>query len=134
MHSGALADVLARIEKRMPEVDVVLERVESWRQTVRLLANEIEFADSEAEGYAVVSRLLGLTPRNIIVRSDPLDVLERVQARLGVCVLATALAMPAFPQVVYKSLADNLALQVVLIAINRLTESNSLLSNLSEML
>lgn len=183
VHSGVLADVLARIEKRMPEVEVILERVEPWQQAARLLAKEvdfvigprtveetddrfrtrclaemevnvalsakhrlaafdvvqssdlknehfIEFAESEAEGYAVVARLLGVAPQGVIAKTEALDVLALVQAGRGVCVLPAALSLPAFPQVVYKTLADCPAFQVVVISCP--TGGNALLTHLSE--
>lgn len=169
VHSGVLARALTRIEQQLPEVEVILERVEPWQQTERLLANEIdfaigprpleetsrglyihslaeleicvalssrhplatrdalcgndlkdesfiEFADSEAEGYAVVTRLSGIVPRRIIVRSDPLAVLALVQAGRGVCMLPSAFMLPAFPQVIYKRMCSGLALQVVMVS------------------
>lgn len=42
VHSGVLASTLARVEEHLPELDIVLERVDPWQQTARLLANEVD--------------------------------------------------------------------------------------------
>lgn len=185
VHSGVLASALARIEAQMPQVEVVLEHIDPWQQTERILANEvdfvigpkpidaaqeglniqclseleicvalssrhplaandtlsdsdlenesfIEFAESEAEGNAIVTRMLGLVPRRIIAKPDLLSVLAFVQAGRGICVLPAVLTLPAFPHVIYKHFANSPRLQVV--AISRWHDDTSFLRNLGKLI
>jgi DNA-binding transcriptional LysR family regulator len=185
VHSGVLASALVRIETEMPEIEVVLERVEPWQQNERLLADEIdfvfgprledhqgpefktrvlaelelaialsvrhplasrpvleredlkreafiEFANSEAEGAAVVSHLLDFRPDTVIARPDPIAVLALVQAGRGICVLPSVLRLPDFPQVIYKRLAAPHMLRIVVTSRQR--DGDPLLRNLAEIL
>ncbi|CAI2526499.1 Cat operon transcriptional regulator [Serratia ficaria] len=93
----------------------------------------IEFADSEAEGYAVVSRLLGIVPRRLLTRPDPLAVIALVQAGRGVCALPSVMRLPDFPQVIYKSLRGSTSLEVVVISLQS-HSSSSLLYHLEKLI
>lgn len=76
----------------------------------------IEFANSEDECRSVVKSLIGLHPQAVIAKPDPIAVLALVQAQRGICVLPAVLQLPNFPQVTYKPLTTDCAVQLSLIS------------------